>query len=171
MAVGEYVSVSAQRDAERADVSLEESELASDPKGELRELVEIYRKRGLDAALARKVAEQLSAGNQLVTHLRDELGLEDSSRAHPLQAAFVSAASFASLALLPIAALLLAPAPWHVTAIAASSLLSLALLGALGGHLGGAPVLRASVRAVLGGGLAMAVTAVIGHVVGLASVG
>jgi VIT1/CCC1 family predicted Fe2+/Mn2+ transporter len=171
MAAGEYVSVSSQRDAERADIALEKSELASDPKGELKELVAIYRKRGLDAGLAKKVAEQLSAGNQLVTHMRDELGLEASTLARPLQAAFVSAASFASLALLPIGVLLLTPAAWRVAAIVVSALISLAVLGGLGGRLGGAPVVRAGVRAVVGGGFAMAVTAGIGHLLGLVAVG
>ncbi len=171
MAAGEYVSVSSQRDAERADIALEKDELASNPKDELDELVAIYRTRGLDAELARKVAEQLSAGNPLVTHMRDELGLEDSSLARPLQAAFVSAAGFASLALLPIAALLLAPAAWHVGAIVVTALICLAVLGGLGGRLGGAPVLRAAIRAVAGGGFAMAVTAVIGHLLGRVAVG
>lgn len=171
MAAGEYVSVSSQRDAERADIVLEKAELASDPQGELRELTAIYRRRGLDDGLARKVAEQLSAGNRLVTHVRDELGLEEASLARPIQAAIVSAASFASLALLPIATLLLTPARWHVTAIVASALISLAVLGALGGRLGGAPVLRAGIRAVAGGGFAMVVTALIGHLLGRVAVG
>lgn len=114
MAAGEFVSVSSQRDAEQADINLEKRELASNPEGEFRELAAIYRRRGLDADLAQEVAEQLTAGNPLITHLRDELGLVDSSRARPLQAAFVSAASFSSLALLPIAALLFVPAAWHV---------------------------------------------------------
>ena len=83
----------------------------------------------------------------------------------------VSTASFASLALLPIAALLLAPAAWHVPAIGVSALISLAVLGGLGGHLGGAPVLRAAIRAALGGGFAMAVTTGIGHLLGLVAVG
>ena len=167
MAAGEYVSVSSQRDAERADVAREKQELASNPKGELHELVAIYRERGLDAELARKVAEQLTARGELAAHLRDELGIADSSRARPLQAALVSAASFASLATLPIAAQLLAPAAWRIGAIAGTGLLSLALLGGLGGHLGGAPVLRAAIRAVAGGGFAMAITAVIGRLLGV----
>src|SRR5512140_1968761 len=133
MAAGEYVSVSSQRDAERADIALEKGELASNPRGELGELVAIYRKRGLDEELARKVAEQLSAGNRLATHMRDELGLDESALARPLQAAFVSAASFASLALLPIAALLLAPASWRVAAIVVTASGSLAVLGGVGG--------------------------------------
>jgi vacuolar iron transporter family protein len=171
MAAGEYVSVSSQRDAERADVALEKGELASKPDDELVELVEIYRKRGLDAELAKQVAVQLSARNRLDTHVRDELGLDEGSRARPFQAAFVSAASFATAGLLPIAALLLTPASLHVVAIVASALVSLAVLGGLGGRLGGAPVPRAAIRAVIGGGFAMAITAAIGHLVGLAAVG
>jgi VIT1/CCC1 family predicted Fe2+/Mn2+ transporter len=171
MAAGEFVSVSSQRDAEHADTATEAKELASNPQGELRELVEIYRKRGLDLDLATKVARQLSASDQLGTHLRDELGMEDASRARPIQAAFVSAGSFATAALLPLAALLLAPAAWRVLAVVVSALASLALLGGLGGRLGGAPILRAAARAVVGGGFAMAITAAIGHLVGLVAVG
>jgi VIT1/CCC1 family predicted Fe2+/Mn2+ transporter len=172
MAAGEYVSVSSQRDAEDADISREKEELAVDPKGELEELVGIYRRRGLDPALARKVAEQLGAAEgRLAVHMREELGLETEKLANPLQAALVSAASFASLAALPIVALLLAPAPARVPVIAAVSLASLGVLGALGGHLGGAPVGRAALRVVVGGGLAMAVTALIGHLLGTAGAG
>ncbi len=171
MAAGEYVSVSSQRDAEQADIALEKHELSANPKGELDELVAIYRKRGLGVRLAREVAEELSAGDQLITHMRDELGLEDSSMARPLRAAFVSAASFASLALLPIAALLVLPGAWHVAAIVLVALVSLAGLGGVGGRLGGAPVFRAAMRAMIGGGFAMAVTAFIGHLVGLIASG
>jgi len=171
MAAGEYVSVSSQRDAERADVALEKTELSSNPEGELSELVEIYRRRGLEAGLAQQVAEQLSLRGRLDAHLRDELGLGEASRARPFQAAFVSAASFASAGLLPIAALLLAPPALHAAAIVASAMASLAVLGGLGGRLGGAPVLRAALRAVAGGGFAMAVTAAIGLLVGLVAAG
>jgi VIT1/CCC1 family predicted Fe2+/Mn2+ transporter len=172
MAAGEYVSVSSQRDAELADIAREQQELESDPKGELEELVAIYRKRGLDAELARKVAEQLSAGDRrLDVHMRDELGLHDATRARPLQAGAVSAASFAALALLPILALLVAPASVRIAAIALVSLASLGLLGALGGWLGGAPLGRASLRVLLGGAAAMAATALIGHVLGAAGIG
>jgi VIT1/CCC1 family predicted Fe2+/Mn2+ transporter len=166
MAAGEYISVSSQRDAERADIALEESELASNPKSELNELAAIYVRRGLDFDLAKKVATQLSARDPLVTHLREELGLEGSSLARPLRAALVSASSFACLALLPIAALLVAPAAWRVAAIVSSALVSLAVLGGLGGRLGGAPVLRAALRAVAGGGFAMAVTSGVGYLLG-----
>ena len=168
MAVGEFVSVSSQRDAERADIELEKRELAQDPAAELNELTMIYVKRGLDQDLARKVAEQLSARDRLGAHLRDELGLEDSSLARPMQAAWISAASFASFALVPLAALLAAPASLRIQAIAALSLASLAALGAFGAYLGGAPLGRAALRVTVGGSLAMAVTAVIGRIFGVA---
>lgn len=169
MAAGEYVSVSSQRDAEEADIHKEKTELSTDPKGELEELASIYRRRGLDAQLAMKVAESLSAGaNRLDAHLRDELGLHVENMARPLQAAAVSAASFAALAAVPIVALVVAAPDWRVFAIAASSLTSLALLGALGGWLGDAPVARASMRVLVGGALAMAATSAIGHLFGAA---
>jgi VIT1/CCC1 family predicted Fe2+/Mn2+ transporter len=169
MAVGEYVSVSSQRDAERADIALEKRELAARPQGELRELAAIYMKRGLDEELATKVAEQLSARDRLGAHLRDELGIDQKSLARPLQAAWISAASFASFALVPIVALLVAPAALRISVIAASSLVSLAGLGAFGGHLGGAPLVRASLRVTLGGALAMAVTAAVGRILGVSA--
>jgi VIT1/CCC1 family predicted Fe2+/Mn2+ transporter len=169
MAVGEYVSVSAQRDAERADVERETQELAGQPWAELEELALIYVHRGLDHELALKVAEQLSQHDRLGAHLRDELGIDRAFLARPLQAAWISAASFASFALVPILALLVAPAPSRIPAIAALSLLSLAALGAFGGHLGGAPLGRAVLRVVIGGALAMAVTAAIGRLFGVAT--
>ena len=158
MAVGEYVSVSSQRDAELADVDRETRELAGRPRAELEELASIYVTRGLDADLAMRVAEQLSARDRLGAHLRDELGIDQASLARPMQAAWVSAASFASFAVVPIVALLVAPAAARIPAIAALSLLSLAALGAFGGHLGGAPIGRAALRVTIGGALAMAVT-------------
>jgi VIT1/CCC1 family predicted Fe2+/Mn2+ transporter len=168
MAVGEYVSVSAQRDAEQADVERETRELAGRPRAELNELALIYVKRGLDRELAMKVAEQLSTRDQLGAHLRDELGIDQASLARPMQAAWISAASFASLAVVPIVALLVAPAASRIPAIAAVSLISLAGLGAFGGHLGGAPLGRAALRVTIGGVLAMAVTAAIGRIFGVA---
>jgi len=168
MAVGEYVSVSSQRDAELADISLEKRELATEPQAELQELAAIYVKRGLEPALALKVAEQLSAHDPLVAHVRDELGIDQFSLARPLQAAWISAASFASFAMLPILALPAAPAALRIPVIAASSLLGLAALGALGGHLGGAPLGRAALRVTLGGAFAMTVTALIGRLLGAA---
>ncbi|MDB4941440.1 MAG: rane protein [Labilithrix sp.] len=172
MAAGEYVSVSSQRDAEEADIAREMRELEADPPGELEELAGIYRRRGLAPELALEVAKQLSDGERrLDAHLRDELGLQDATRARPLQAAAVSAASFASMALLPIIALLLAPPQLRIAAIAGVSVVSLAALGGAGGHLGGAPVVRAAFRVVLGGTAAMAITALIGHLLGTAGAG
>jgi vacuolar iron transporter family protein len=168
MAVGEYVSVSAQRDAEQADVERETRELAGRPRAELNELALIYVKRGLDKELAMKVAEQLSTRDRLGAHLRDELGIDQASLARPMQAAWISAASFASFAVVPIVALLIAPAASRILAIAALSLVSLAALGAFGGHLGGAPLGRAALRVTLGGAFAMAVTAAIGRIFGVA---
>jgi VIT1/CCC1 family predicted Fe2+/Mn2+ transporter len=167
MAVGEYVSVSSQRDAEQADVELEKHELLGQPKDELNELAMIYVKRGLEKELAMKVAEQLSARDRLGAHMRDELGIDQADFARPMQAAWISAASFASFAIVPILVLLVAPAGARIPAIAAVSLVSLAVLGAFGGHLGGAPIGRAALRVTLGGALAMAVTAAIGRLFGV----
>jgi VIT1/CCC1 family predicted Fe2+/Mn2+ transporter len=167
MAVGEYVSVSSQRDAEQADIKREKRELAGKPQAELLELATIYVKRGVDRELAMKVAEQLSAHDRLGAHLHDELGIDRASLSRPLQAAWISAASFASFALVPIAALLIAPEALRIPLIAALSLASLALLGAFGGHLGGAPLGRAALRVTCGGALAMAVTAGIGRLLGV----
>jgi VIT1/CCC1 family predicted Fe2+/Mn2+ transporter len=169
MAVGEYVSVSSQRDAEQADIQLEERELTGQPEAELEELTSIYLKRGLDRDLATKVAMQLSARDRLGAHLRDELGLDPASLARPLQAAWISAVSFAGFAAVPVVGLLIAPPILRIPAIALLSLASLAVLGAFGGHLGGAPRGRASLRVTLGGALAMAVTAAIGRLVGVSA--
>jgi len=168
MAAGEYVSVSSQRDAEQADIDQEKRELATEPRAELRELATIYEKRGLEPALAMKVAEQLSKHDRLGAHMRDELGIDRAALARPLQAALVSAASFATFALIPILALLAAPVALRLPVIALASLASLSVLGAFGGYLGGAPILRAAVRVTVGGGLAMAVTAAIGRLFGAA---
>ena len=168
MAVGEYVSVSTQRDAEQADVARETRELAGQPRAELRELALIYVKRGLDQDLAMKVAEQLSLRDRLGAHLRDELGIDQASLARPMQAAWISAASFASTAIVPIVALLVAPTASRIPAIAALSLVTLAALGVFGGHLGGAPLGRAALRVTIGGAVAMAVTAAIGRIFGVA---
>jgi len=167
MAVGEFVSVSSQRDAERADVEREAGELRDHPDAELKELASIYVKRGLAKDLALQVAQQLSARDQLGAHMRDELGIDPTSLARPVQAAWISAASFGSFALVPIAALLLAPINLRIPMIASLSLLSLAALGAFGGYLGGAAPGRAALRVTLGGALAMLVTALIGRWLGV----
>jgi VIT1/CCC1 family predicted Fe2+/Mn2+ transporter len=165
MAVGEYVSVSSQRDAERADVAKETAELAKDPAAELVELTAIYVKRGLEPKLAGAVATALMSKDALAAHLRDELGLDAASGAKPVQAALVSAASFALFALVPVSGVL-APIAWREFAVAGLSLSSLAALGALGGWLGGASKVRAALRVTVGGALAMAIGSAVGHLMG-----
>jgi len=166
MAAGEYVSVSSQRDVEKADASLESRQLAENPEGELAELAAIYEARGLDRELAGKVAEQLSTGDRLKAHLRDELGFHNATRARPLQAAAVSAASFATVAVLQIVVVVVAPNGIRIPAVATAALASLAGLGALGGQLAGAPRFPAALRVLFGGGLAMAASALVGKVLG-----
>jgi VIT1/CCC1 family predicted Fe2+/Mn2+ transporter len=166
MAAGEYVSVSSQRDAERADIRLEERELRSDPEGELRELALVYERRGLSAELAREVAVALSSGGALAAHLRDELGLDEARLARPFQAAWASAVSFSAGAALPLLAVAVTPSSARIGATAAVALVVLALLGDVGARLGGAPRRQATVRVVAWGAVAMAITAAIGALVG-----
>lgn len=166
MAAGEYVSVSSQRDAELADMRLEARELRSDPEGELRELAEIYENRGLTPALATQVARELSERDALQAHARDELGLAEERLAKPLQAAWASALSFSAGAVLPLLAVTLVPSSLRAAVAVAVTLVALALLGDLGARLGGAPRGRATLRVVIWGALAMAITAAIGALVG-----
>jgi len=168
MAAGEYVSVSSQRDTEQANIAKEKQELASDPRDELAELALIYQNRGLEPALALEVARQLSRHGVLEAHLRDELGMDARSQADPYQASLVSAASFSLAALLPIAALLLAPAYLRLPTIAVTTLAGLALMGALGGQLAKAPKAHSALRVLIGGGLAMGISALIGRLIGAA---
>lgn len=168
MAAGEYVSVSSQRDAELADIAKERRELEHQPETELDELTHIYIGRGLEPALARTVATQLTHADPLGAHLRDELGFTEASRARPLQAAGVSAAAFASGAAIPLLAMAIAPASLRIPLVAVVSLAAMVLLGATGGRLGGADPTRAAFRVAAGGACAMAVTALIGRLVGTA---
>ncbi len=163
MAAGEFVSVSSQADAERADVARETSELANDPVSELHELEAIYRRRGLDGALAKQVATALMEHDALDAHLRDELGIAERTSARPVQAALASAASFAAGALAPLVATMTIPKDFLAASIFGVSLVALAILGAAGARLGGAPVARAVIRVVLWGSLAMIATAAIGR--------
>lgn len=163
MAAGEFVSVASQRDTEHADLSRERQELASVPGEELDELTGLYVARGVDPALARSVAEQLTAADALGAHARDELGLAETTRARPGQAAAASAAAFALGAVLPLLALLVAPATGRGWVIVAVALVSLGVLGRLGAAAGGARWLRPTLRIVVGGALAMAVTAAVGY--------
>ena len=166
MGTGEYNSVSSQRDTERADIAREIREQAVDPDLELAELTDIYVGRGLDREFAREVARQLTATDPIGSHLRDELGIHESGRARPVQAAVVSASSFSIAGAVPVLAMLAAPADARIPVIAAVALVLLAALGALGARLGGAPLGRAAARVLIGSGLAMAVTALIGDLVG-----
>lgn len=168
MATGEFVSVSSQRDAERADIAKEKRELVHDPETELDELTQIYMERGLDRALARQVATRLHETNPLEAHLRDELGMTDATGARPFQAAFVSAGTFALGAAVPVLALLVAAPSARAWTIAGVALALLALTGAIGARIGGASIWRGAGRVLLGGGIAMAVTAIIGNLVGTA---
>lgn len=168
MAAGEYVSVSSQRDTEEANIAQEKRELAANPKDELRELALIYEKRGLDPGLAMEVARQLSGHNVVEAHVRDELGLNEHSLAQPVLAAAVSAGSFALAAMLPIAAMMLAPKAGRIPVIAGSALAGLGLLGTAGALLANARKGRAALRVLLGGGLAMGVSALIGRLLGAA---
>lgn len=166
MASGEYVSVSSQSDVEKADIALEREELRNDPAHEKSELAQIYRERGLSAPLADAVAEELMQHSPLESHLRDELGIHPGQEARPMQAAVVSAASFMAGSIPPIIVAGVAPASWRVPLIAVLALVLLALSGALSGAAGGASKRRAANRVLLGGALAMAVTALIGRGVG-----
>ncbi len=168
MAAGEYVSVSSQRDAERADLELEERELATDPAGELAELAAIYRNRGVPAELAQEVAVALTEKDALGAHARDELGLDDERRARPFQAAWASALSFSTGAILPLLAVAAVSSGARVAACVGVTMLALALLGYVGAYLGGAEKLRATLRVVVWGAAAMAVTYGIGALVGTA---
>ncbi len=168
MAAGEYVSVSSQSDTENADRAREATELATVPEAEREELVRIYQGRGLERALAEQVADQLMARDALGAHLRDELGLSETTAARPIQAALSSAGSFAIGAVMPLLMVVVAPGTLLVPAVAVASLLFLAILGVVGARAGGANVWRATVRVTFWGALAFALTAGIGRLFGAA---
>lgn len=166
MASGEYVSVSSQSDTERADLARERSELATMPEAELAELAGIYERRGLSPELARQVAAELTAGDGLAAHARDELGISDTTAARPVQAALASAATFAVGAALPLVVVWLVPPAALVAWVAATSLIFLAALGALAARAGGAPMGRAALRVTFWSALAMGATALVGRLFG-----
>ena len=168
MAAGEYVSVSSQSDTEQADLSRERAELANQPAFERTELAEVYIKRGIEPALALRVAEQLMAKDALGAHARDELGISEITTARPIQAALTSAATFSAGAALPLVMVIASPASLLVPIVSVTSLLFLAALGAIGARAGGANMFRATVRVTFWGALAMALTAGIGALVGTA---
>jgi VIT1/CCC1 family predicted Fe2+/Mn2+ transporter len=168
MAVGEYSSVSSQRDAERADLAKEKDELATSPRSEQAELTSIYLRRGLSFDLANQVATQLMAHDALEAHARDELGLDPNDLARPVEAAVVSALSFMIGALLAVVTVVLVPGTLRVPGAIVVTLAGLGVLGAIGAHLGGAPKGRAAARVLIGGAVALALSAAIGQVVGAA---
>jgi VIT1/CCC1 family predicted Fe2+/Mn2+ transporter len=168
MAAGEYVSVSSQADTERADLEQERHELAANPEAERAELAAIYVRRGLAPELAAQVAEQLSAHDALGAHARDELGISRITRARPIQAAIASAAAFAVGGVAPVLLVLLLPADLLVRAISVSTLVLLAVLGAVAARLGGASSLTGSVRVAFWGAVAMALTGLVGRLFGTA---
>lgn len=163
MAAGEYVSVQSQADTERADIARETQELASRPDLEHEELAGIYRQRGLDEQLARQVADRLMANDALSAHVRDELGITETLRARPVQAAMTSAASFAAGAAVPIGATVAAGGAASTVTIVVTTLLALLGLGALAAHAGGSARLRGAVRVMFWGALAMGMTALVGR--------
>ena len=166
MAAGEYVSVSSQADAERADLTREKHELATDPVREHAELAAIYVDRGLTPQLAEQVADQLTAHDPLAAHARDELGIFETMRARPLQAAFASAAAFSVGAVLPLIQTAVVPGGILSPVVICSSLVLLACLGGTAARLGGAPVLTGAMRVTLWGAVAMACTALVGTLFG-----
>jgi VIT1/CCC1 family predicted Fe2+/Mn2+ transporter len=168
MAAGEYVSVQSQLDTERADIERERRELEEEPEREAAELAAIYEERGLDPELAYQVAAQLTARDALGTHIRDELGITETLRARPIQAALISALSFALGAIVPVLAAALSP-PARVAQIgSATALASLVILGGAAAYAGGAPITRGALRVAFWGALAMAITAAAGRLFGAA---
>ena len=163
MAAGEYVSVSSQSDTEKADLEREKGELLADEASEHEELKSIYMDRGLADELAAQVAEQLMAHDALGSHARDELGLSETHRARPIQAAIASAATFAAGAALPVILVSVAPMAGIIAVVAGGSLASLALLGMIAARAGGASAARGAARVTFWGALAMAATAGIGY--------
>jgi len=168
MAAGEYVSVHSQADTEKADIERERKELKADDKGEHKELAAIYVSRGLDPALAKQVAQQLMAHDALAAHARDELGISTTLSARPIQAAFVSAASFAVGAAMPLLITAIAPEASLIYIVAATSLFFLALLGGIAARVGGAGVMAGAIRVTFWGALAMGITAGVGALFGTA---
>ena len=168
MAMGEYVSVSSQSDTERADIARERAALQDTPDQELHGLAAIYESRGMSPGTALQAAREVSERDALGAHIRDELGLSDASSANPVQAALASAATFSIAAAVPLTAAVLAPENAVIATVLVAVLIALALLGALGAWAGGAHPARAVLRVVGGGSVALAITAGIGSLFGIA---
>jgi vacuolar iron transporter family protein len=163
MAAGEYVSVSSQRDAEAANLEREKQELAADPAHELAELQAIYERRGVSPELAAQVATELTRHDALAAHARDELGITEALSARPLQAALASAAAFATGAVLPLLAALLAPGRWMILSVCLIAIAALIGLGCASAYLGSAPMAKSTARVTFWGIVAMALTAGAGY--------
>lgn len=168
MALGEYVSVSSQRDSERSDIEKEKWELANQADHELEELTAIYRSKGLPHELAKEVAVQLTEHGALATHLLDELGISQDELAKPFQAAWSSALSFSVGASIPLVATAVASASLRIAAIIAVTMVALVGLGYIGARAGGAGPGRSIARVVIGGAIAMGVTMAVGWAFGAA---
>jgi VIT1/CCC1 family predicted Fe2+/Mn2+ transporter len=166
MAAGEYVSVQSQADTESADIAREKRELETEPEHELEELTAIYVSRGLDQPLALQVAEKLMSVDALGTHIREELGITETLRARPIQAAFSSAISFIAGAVIPIAAALLAPSAYVAEVTSGTALVMLVFLGGTAAYAGGAPMVKGALRVAFWGALAMGITAGVGKLFG-----
>ena len=168
MALGEYVSVSSQRDSETALVSQEQQELADTPGREFRELTALYQAKGLSEPTARQVARELTAHDALAAHLDAELHIDPDDLANPLQAAAASAASFVSGALLPMVAILLPPVSWRIWVTIVAVLIALGIAGAVSARIGNSNIRRAVLRVVIGGAIGLAFTWGVGHLFGTA---
>ncbi|SDM89193.1 VIT1/CCC1 transporter family protein [Siphonobacter aquaeclarae] len=167
MAAGEYVSVSSQTDIEKADIERERQELQDMPEEELRILAEIYERRGLKKETALQVATELTAHDALGTHIRDELGINEISQAKPIQAALASGAAFTFGGVLPLLVVLLAPITYMEYALYAFTILSLVILGIVAARTGGSGVMKAVVRIVVWGTIAMGLSALVGYLFGV----
>lgn len=170
MALGEYVSVSSQRDSERALIAKERRELRDMPEDELDELAGLYEQKGLSPATARTVAEELTAHDALAAHLSAELNIDQKDVVSPWNAATASAIAFFLGALLPMAAILLPPPGWRVPVTFVSVLIALAITGAVAARIGGSSPIRAMIRTVAGGALALIATFAIGTLLGTSGV-
>jgi VIT1/CCC1 family predicted Fe2+/Mn2+ transporter len=166
MALGEYVSVSSQRDSQRALIAKERRELEESPEAELAELAGIYRDKGLAEATALRVAEELTAHDALAAHLEAELGINEADVVSPWQAAGASALAFAVGGILPMLAILIPPDGWRVPVTFVAVLLALAVTGSLGARIGGSPLARPTLRVVIGGAAALGATFLIGTLLG-----
>lgn len=170
MAVGEYVSVKSQNDIEKSDREMEVRQLATDPKGELEELTQIYQSRGISRKLAEQVAQELHEKDPLSAHLRDELGHHDATRARPMQAAVASALSFTAGGLVPFIGAFAPTLGGKALSIIATTFVGLIVAGVISAKTAGASVTRTTIRIVMGGALGMAITAAVGQIANISGI-